>query len=517
MARKNASPLMTWIFWGISVLGVFLLVTWEYFVAGFSADASNITYLIVLFFIYGFFASLKVAFYLQAEFNALARMDADQRIADANASDAAALLDAALERIRKGDRLDLKNLISAYGIKLKARVDNVSVISSMLVTIGLLGTVVGLIITVTGLGQVLSSSGSDYAAMRAGLNQTVSGMGTAFYTTFFGALLGGVVLKVLGAEMRKSASQLVANTLHFSELFLAPKITKTSSDALGELETRVVGMGQQLEQLGSCFASVIDTIDSKQTALAAGLGDLVTTVEQTVAATNNQANERVGALVASVDGAIRQSDERTEALVGMIEETNRLADERMGVVASSIEQTASSINHQSNEHIEALVATVDGANRQSDERIEALVAVSKSTIEETSRTAEERLEALAESIGQIVGETHQKADERLEALTSVIDKTTEETHRLADERLGVLLGTVERATEDTHQKANERIVELVDNVGLSIDQSRRAAEERLGAKASDLAQKLSEAAGVLAALSVPSAEETENPEDQDRA
>jgi DNA anti-recombination protein RmuC len=488
MAKKSISPIMTWVFWGILVLGVFLLVTREYFVAGFSADSSNITYLIVVFFLYGFFASLRVAYHLQAEFNALERMDASQRISNANASDAAALLDAAMERIRQGDRIDMKNLISSYGVKIKAKVDNIGVIAGMLVTMGLLGTVVGLIITVTGLGQVLSSSGSDYATMKSGLNQTVSGMGTAFYTTFFGALLGGVVLKVLGAEMKKSATLLVADTLRFSELFLAPKISETASEVLVNLEERVGRIGQQLEQLGSCFSSVIDTIDSKQSALAAGLGDLVATVEQTVETTNTQANDRVGALVASVDGAVRQSDERTEALVSMIEEASRVADERMGVISNSVEQSVANMNLQANERLQTLVAT------------------SKAMVEETNQTAEERLATLAKSIDQIVGETHRKADERLESLTSAIDKTTEQTHRLADERLGALIGTVESAATDTHQQANERLVKLVGQVGQSIDQSRREAEERLGAKASNLAQKLTEAASVLASLSETSPE-----------
>lgn len=483
MAKKNISPLMTWAFWGILVLGVFLLVMKEFVITGFSKDSSNISYLIVLFFLYGFFASLRVAFYLQSEFKVLNRMDANQRISDANASDSAALLDAAMERIRQGDRIDMKNLITAYGAKIKAKVDNVSVISSMLVTIGLLGTVVGLIITVTGLGEVLVSSGSDYAAMKIGLNKTVSGMGTAFYTTLFGALLGGVVLKVLAAEMRKSATQLVAHTLHFSELFLAPKISQASSESIVKLEERVEGIGRHLDQLGSSFSAIIDTIDSKQSGLAAGLGDLVSTVEQAVESTNSQADERVGALVATVDGAVRQSDEHTTAMVSMIEQVNRLADERLGVVSSAMEQSISSMNQHANE------------------RIEALIVVSKATIEDTNRTAEERLHSLVESISQIVGETHRKGDERLEALTSAIEKATTETHRLADERLGALLGTVERAADDTHRKADERLVELVDNVGQSIDNSRREAEKKLGSKASDLAQKLTEAADVLATLS----------------
>lgn len=433
---------------------------------GFTKDASKITYFIVAFFIYGFFASLRVAFYLQAEFAALKRMNSDQRISDVNASDGAAMLDAALERIRKGNRIEIRNLITAYGTKIKARVDNISVISGMLVTVGLLGTVLGLTITVSGLDQVLSSGSSDYAEMKAGLNQTVSGMGTAFYTTLFGALLGGVVLKVLGAEMKKSASQLVAGTLHFSELFLAPKISETASESLANLEERVDGIGQKLEQLGSCFAGVIDLIDSKQVALATGLGDLLATVEQTVEMTNSQANDRVEALVASVDGAVRQSDERTGALASMLDEASRTAEKRLEVASTSVEHS------------------VANANRLADERTEAVVATSQA----------------------VMDETHRKADERLEVLSQTIDKTTAETNRLADERLGALLGTFERTAEDTHREANERLVGLVDQVGKSIDQTRREAEERLGAKASELAQKLTEAASVLAALSEPSPE-----------
>ena len=401
MAKKMVSPIMTWLFWGILVLGVFLLVTWEYFVAGFSADASKISYLIVAFFVYGFFSSLRIACYLQAEFKVLRTMESNQRVGKANSSDAAALFDAALERIRRGDRIDMRNLVSSYGIRIKARVDNISVISGMLITIGLLGTVIGLIITVTGLGHVLSASGSDYAAMKTGLNQTVSGMGTAFYTTFFGALLGGVVLKVLGAEMKKSATQLVADTLRFSELFVVPQLSQNSSEALADLESKIVVLGGQLQQLGGSFSSVIDLIDSKQQALASGLGNLV--------------------------------------------------------------------------------ARVAESNRQANERMETLVSVSTATVEEA----------------------HRKADERLGALMSAIDKTTEETLRLADERLAALVSAIEKTTQETHRQANEHLIDLVDTVGQSIEQTRQQAEAQLGAKASDLAQKLNEAASVLAALAVP--------------
>ncbi len=438
MARNIVSPLKTWLFWGLSVLGVFLLVTWEYVVAGFSADASNITYLIVVFFIYGFFASLRVAWYLEKESKALREMDANQRINDPNVSDAAGLFDAALARIHRGERIDVRNLVSSYSIRIKARVDNIGVISGMLITIGLLGTVVGLIITVTGLGQVLSSSGTDYVAMKEGLNKTVSGMGTAFYTTFFGALLGGVVLKVLGSEMKKSATQLVADTLRFSELFVVPQISQNSSEVLTNLESRIGGLGDQLERLGGSFSSIIDVIDSKQNTLATGLDALITAVAES----NRTSAERVETLVATVD----QSTETTQTK----------ADDRA----------------------ESFMATVDKA------------------MEKTNRLADERLGAIVSSVAT----TNRLADERLEALVGSIRLATEEAQRLADERLATLVRSVEKTTQNTHQQANERLAGLVDTVGQSIDQSRRQAEAQLDEKASNLAQKLNEAAGVLASL-----------------
>ena len=464
MAKKAASPLKTWLFWGISVLGVFLLVTWEYFVAGFSADASKITYLIVIFFLYGFFASLKVARYLEAESKALAAMDSNQRISDPNASTAAALFDAALERIRRGDRVDVRNLVSAYGIRIKARVDNIAVISGMLITIGLLGTVVGLIITVTGLGQVLSASGSDYVAMKAGLNQTVAGMGTAFYTTFFGALLGGVVLKVLGAEMKKSATQLVADTLRFSELFVAPQLSQNSSKVLVELESRIVVLGNQLEKLGNSFTSIIDIIDSKQNTLAAGLGDLVNAVE----VSSRQATERVEALTAAVNQTT--------------EEIQTKADERVGSLVATVDKT------------------VEETNRLADERLETVASMVEQSVTNTNLQATERVEALVESVRLATEEAQRLADERLGTLADTINTTTEEMHRLADERLAALVSSVEKTTQNTHQQANEHLVDLVETVGKSIDESRQQAEAQLGAKASDLAQKLNEAASVLASL-----------------
>jgi len=357
MMKRNVSPIMTWGIWSVLVLAVFLLVTWEYFVAGFARDTSRITWLIMAFFIYGFVASFRVALLLQSEFKSLQRMRSDQGTDNAKASDLSSMFDSTLESIRRGERIEVRNLISAYAATLKGKVDNIGVIASMLITIGLLGTVVGLIITVTGLEQVLQSNSEDFTAMKAGLTQTVSGMGTAFYTTFFGALLGGVVLKVLGAEMKKSAQTLVAEALRFSEFFLRPKIQKNASEALTKLEAHVRDLGGQLQALGGSFCATVDVLDSKQAALADGLGRLVSVVTET----SEQANQRADTLMATVDKAV--------------EETHRLADERLEVLARSIESATQDSQQKADARLSALVFDIEHsaavARRDAEARLDA--------------------------------------------------------------------------------------------------------------------------------------------------
>ena len=63
---------------------------------------------------------------------------------------------------------------------MSAKIRSVSSVSGILITVGLLGTVIGLIITVGGISQVLDAAGQDYEAMVGGLNTTVEGMGSAF-------------------------------------------------------------------------------------------------------------------------------------------------------------------------------------------------------------------------------------------------------------------------------------------------------------------------------------------------
>ena len=486
MAKKNVSPIMTWAFWSILLLSLFLLITWEYFIRAFATDSSRITWAICGFFIYGFSSSFLAALHLQGEFRALRTMENEQRIGRANASDFAALMDAAMERNRRGERVEVRNLLSAYGAKIKARIDNVGVLAGMLITIGLLGTVVGLIMTIKGLDVVLQSNSADFGSMKIGLSQAVQGMGTAFYTTFVGAMLGGVVLKVLGSELRKSGLKLVADSLAFSELFVAPLFSKNAAEALSGMEERVVLLDGQLGALSESFGSAVQTLDSKQTALAAGLSGLVETVDRT----NREAAERTESLV----GAIAQA----------VEGTTRQADERLAALTATLEQTTAQTAERSTALVKALSEGIEGVNHQADERLHAVAGTVGSAVEETTRSAAEQLEAVVAAVRENVTATNEqmaaKIGELAETFSATVSRNTDEANRLADERLQAVLKAVEEAAATANDKADRRLADMVGNVETSVEKSRRNAEERLGAKAADLAGKLSEAASMLAGM-----------------
>ncbi len=70
------------------------------------------------------------------------------------------------------------------------------IIGNLLITLGLIGTVVGLTLTLTGLTSSLDALGQDQTQLLAGLRGAMAGMGTAFYTTLLGAVLGGVLLRI---------------------------------------------------------------------------------------------------------------------------------------------------------------------------------------------------------------------------------------------------------------------------------------------------------------------------------
>ena len=347
--NKGTMPIKTWITWSVLALGAFLVLTWNYFVEGFRTDTSRISILLLAFFVYGFISSLLAAIKLQREFKGLSYL-IDHMACESNpVSEVGQLFAKVQGKLQKGGRVNFNNLATAYGAKLGVRSRNVSVVSGMLITIGLLGTVVGLIITVNGLSDVLEAAGKDSRLLLEGMNQTVEGMGTAFYTTFFGALLGGVVLRVLSSELDKSNSQLAAETLELGELWAVQDV-ESASDVLEKLESKVQVLSENLETLGAGLSSVSGLVDAKRVELQESLNGMVSATEKSMAEMLEKGIASMGEGFSSISQSLEQGQQPlVEGLDRLSEEVGRAAKETRRQSEISLQTQTSDIARKLND------------------------------------------------------------------------------------------------------------------------------------------------------------------------
>ena len=118
-------------------------------------------------------------------------------------------------------KIQQKNFKSYLERKIYSRELYISVGSSILISLGLIGTIWGLIVAIKGLEGVISDL-ENSEGLNTELKHVFSGMSKAFYTTFLGALFGGVFLKFLHNIYKKIAHETINNTELWVEIHILP-------------------------------------------------------------------------------------------------------------------------------------------------------------------------------------------------------------------------------------------------------------------------------------------------------
>lgn len=98
--------------------------------------------------------------------------------------------------LKRGGHLDLETLVIVEFSAQHRRSQFVSLIGNLLITLGLIGTVLGMTLIMGGLNGAMNALGENQQLMVEKLGDAMSGMGVAFYTTLMGAVLGGILLRV---------------------------------------------------------------------------------------------------------------------------------------------------------------------------------------------------------------------------------------------------------------------------------------------------------------------------------
>jgi hypothetical protein len=100
-------------------------------------------------------------------------------------------------------------------------------IADLLLSLGLLGTVIGFIVM---LGPISGLDAGDQSAIKGALAAMSGGMAVALYTTLTG-LIGGMLLKIQGFLLDGAVDELIRRTTRLTEVHILPTIEGMRSHA----------------------------------------------------------------------------------------------------------------------------------------------------------------------------------------------------------------------------------------------------------------------------------------------
>lgn len=132
---------------------------------------------------------------------------------------------------------------------------SVGVLGNLLITQGLIGTVVGLTITLSGLTGSLNALGQDQALLIQGLRQAMGGMGTAFYTTLLGAVFGGFLLRVFALITEDAVETLHDRLARITLVHCAADLKKTPDKDVRLFNAELEHLTENVKTLQAAFAA----------------------------------------------------------------------------------------------------------------------------------------------------------------------------------------------------------------------------------------------------------------------
>ena len=190
----------------VNALGfAFVMVIYSqgYLSKAIKADVTNVVLLIIFLFLIGLtLASIK-AFWISRELN---YAYSQKTINDS-------ILNNFLKKAKKLDASSRSNLVSSLRINISVKIINIKFIANTLVILGLIGTVIGFIIALSGVDGSVSSNPEEVGKMVSSL---VKGMSVALYTTLAGSILS-VWLNICFQILINGSNRLISKIIEVGE------------------------------------------------------------------------------------------------------------------------------------------------------------------------------------------------------------------------------------------------------------------------------------------------------------
>ncbi len=238
--QLDRDPLREWSLYAVILAALLIVFAGKYMVSALFNDSSYLTFVIFGLFLLGLAVNFRSMLRLRMEYVCAAvcmidlkKMGGLQRVTQGPAAGVLHhhIMDLA-SIARFDDKFSQDSLITLLYSRMMAKSKIVDILSGVLVTLGLIGTIVGLISMTDGLSATLSSLGDDGQSkdLLAGMRSTMSGLGTAFNTTLVGAILGSVVLRILNNVYTSNVDHLVSYVASTAEVSIVPRLKQQARE-----------------------------------------------------------------------------------------------------------------------------------------------------------------------------------------------------------------------------------------------------------------------------------------------
>lgn len=140
----------------------------------------------------------------------------------------------------------------------------IEVTGNLMITFGLIGTVLGLSITLGGLSSSLEALGQDQVMLLKGLREAMSGMGTAFYTTLLGAVMGGVLLRIFALISDSGVDRLYHMIMRVCLVYCSAEYKSSLRRDVHVFNAELVALHENAKRLQAAFTATGEATDFLQ-------------------------------------------------------------------------------------------------------------------------------------------------------------------------------------------------------------------------------------------------------------
>ena len=187
----------------IGLVFLFVLITQGYVSKAIKADITNMVIVILALFSVGFILAAYRTFWLSRELNY-----SYLKVLPPNS-----IAKDFLQNSKKLDASSRNNLAASLRIKLSSKINYIKFMANTLVILGLIGTVIGFIIALSGVDGSVSSNPEEVSKM---VSTLIQGMSVALYTTLVGSICS-VWLNICYQIMSTGANNLLSKIIELGE------------------------------------------------------------------------------------------------------------------------------------------------------------------------------------------------------------------------------------------------------------------------------------------------------------